>query len=188
VPEREKGSRLAKRDRTAFLVVDFQEKFMPVIPEAEAILAHLVRICRAARILRVPLLVTEQYPKGLGQTVPELWPYLDGVERIEKVCFSCFGEPKFTGMLEGLKVDTLILAGIEAHVCVAQTAFDAIEAGYQVHILEDAVGSRDPRNARIALDRLREAGAVISSTEMALFELLGRAGTPEFKEIQQLVI
>lgn len=178
---------IAGRQRTAILVIDFQEKFLPVIPDVEKIQANLVLLAKAAGILNIPLLITEQYPKGLGPTVSALAAELGSTQRIEKTSFSCFGENVFADNLERLGVDTLILGGVEAHVCVAQTALDALNKGYRVHILADAVGSRNPEHARIALERLRDAGAVISCTEMALFELLGKAGTPEFRQIQSLI-
>ncbi len=177
----------AEREHSAFLIIDFQERLVPHIADAESILANLIRVCRAADILKVPLLVTEQNPRGLGPTVPELDPYINGVKRIEKMTFSCFGEPKFLGRLKGVNVRTLLIGGIEAHICVAQTALHALLEGFQVHILVDAVGSRSPAAARTAINRLKEAGAIVSCTEMAIFELTGRAGTAEFKEIQKLV-
>lgn len=187
MPEHTHKGGIAGRERTAILVIDFQEKLVPVIPDAVMIQANLVILAKAAGILGVPLLVTEQYPKGLGSTVPALAEELGEVARIEKTSFSCFGEPFFVDNLRRTGVDTLILGGVEAHVCVAQTALEALDAGYKVHILADAVGSRNPEHAKIALERLRDAGGQISCTEMALFELLGKAGTPEFKQIQSLI-
>ncbi|NUN97068.1 MAG: hydrolase [Candidatus Omnitrophica bacterium] len=187
MPEERPGPRLATRNGAAFLIVDFQERFRPVIPNWGEILENLIRIARAAQVLRAPLIVTEQYPQGLGRTVPELEEHLEGAVRLEKVAFGCFREPKFVGKLKGLGVETLLITGIEAHVCVAQTALQALDEGYRTHLLADAVGSRNGEHVKIAMDRLRGAGAVISCTEMALFELLERAGTPEFKAIQRLV-
>ena len=187
MPEQAHQGGILERECTAILVIDFQERFLPVIPDAEKIQANLVLLAKAARILNIPLLVTEQYPKGLGPTVTALAAELGSAQRIEKTSFSCFGEDAFADNLGRTGVDTLILGGVEAHVCVAQTALGALDKGYRVHILADAVGSRNPEHARIALERLRDAGAVISCTEMALFELLGKAGTPEFKQIQSLI-
>lgn len=187
MPEDRQGGRIANRGGAAFLIVDFQEKFRPVIPNWTGILDNLRRIARAAHTLRIPVLVTEQYPQGLGRTAPELEAELGDAIRLEKIAFGCFREPRFVGKLKGLGVETLLVAGIEAHVCVAQTALQALDEGYRTHVLADAVGSRDPEHVRVAVDRLRSAGAVISCTEMALFELLERAGTPEFKAIQALV-
>ena len=178
---------MAEREGSAILIVDCQEKFRPVIPGLDRIVENLVLLIRAARVLRVPILVTEQYPKGLGSTLPELTSHLDGIKVIEKTSFSCFGEPKFIGRLRGMRVRTLIVGGLEAHICVAQTALHALQMGYRVHILADAVGARNDGSVRVAFDRLKMSGATVSSVEMALFELLGRAGTPEFKEIQSML-
>lgn len=187
MPDQKTRCSLAQRSQTVLLVVDFQEKFRPVIANFGGILEKLILATRSAGILKVPIMVTEQYPKGLGTTVEELQPFLAGVERITKTDFSCFKEGRFLEELRKVQVDTLILGGVEAHVCVAQTALHAVSEGYQVHVLEDAVGSRNPEHAGIALKRLREAGVVISCTEMAVFELLGCAGTLEFKEVQKLI-
>lgn len=187
MPDRSGGCATAERANSAFVIVDFQERLVPHIAGHEGILANLIRIARGARILNTPLVVTEQNPKGLGPTVPELEAELVGTQKIEKLTFSCLGEPKFCGRIKGLGVRTLLVGGIEAHICVAQTALQALREGFSVHVLADAIGSRNPANTATAIDRLKEAGAVISSTEMALFELLGRAGTPEFKEVQKLI-
>ena len=169
------------------MIIDFQEKLVPHIPNADSIRKNLTRIARAADILKVPLLVTEQYPRGLGRTDSEVERWIGETERTEKISFSCFGEPAFLGKLKALKVQTLLLSGIEAHICVTQTALHALLAGYQVHILEDAVGSRESAAARAALDRVRQAGGIVSTTEMALYELMAKAGSPEFKQIQALL-
>ncbi len=169
------------------MIVDFQEKLIPHIPNADSIRKNLCRVARCAGILRIPLLVTEQYPRGLGHTDSEIDSYIGEVHRIEKIAFSCFGEPKFLGRLKGMNVQTLLLGGIETHICIAQTALHALLAGYQVHILVDAVGSREPAATKTALNRIKEAGGIVSTTEMALYELMGKAGTPEFKEIQSIL-
>lgn len=178
---------IAERDESAFVIVDFQEKLIPHIPNADSIRKNLVRIARCAGILRVPLLVTEQYPRGLGRTDSRVDEFIGEVQRIEKISFSCFGEPKFLGRLKGMNVKTLLLCGIETHICVAQTALHALLAGYQVHVLVDAVGSREPAATKTALNRIKESGGIVSTTEMALYELMGKAGSPEFKEIQAIL-
>ena len=169
------------------MLIDFQEKLVPHIQNSSSIRKNLVRIARAAHILRIPLLVTEQYPRGLGKTDPDLETYIGDVHRIEKISFSCFGEPKFLGRLKGMNVKTLLLGGVETHICVAQTALHGLLAGYQVHVLVDAVGSRETAATKTALNRIKEAGGIVSTTEMALYELMGKAGTPEFKEIQAIL-
>lgn len=184
---RTSGGGVAKRAESAFVLVDFQEKLAPHISGVDSIRKNLARVLAAAGLLGVPIVATEQYPKGLGPTDSALAPLLGEKARIEKISFSCFGESGFSGKLKEVGARTLVLGGIEAHICVLQTALHALQEGYEVHILSDAVGSRDPRAADLALDRMRQAGAVISSVEMALYEWMERAGSPEFKQIQALL-
>lgn len=179
---------LLDRRRTCLLVVDVQEKLMPVIHDKDSIVENIRRLARGAQILGVPLLVSEQYPKGLGPTVEPVAKVLDpGAARCSKVAFSCIADQEFFREIEGMKRDTLLVCGAESHVCVLQTVLDALAAGFRVQVAADAVGSRDPGNKRIALERMARAGAVITGTESALFELLERAGTDEFKQVQALV-
>jgi len=179
-------ARLTRQD-AALLVVDVQEKLLPSIFEEERVRGNTLALVRAAQVLGVPVLVTEQYPKGLGKTATDVAEALAGVAAIEKLTFSTFGEPAFVEALKALGRRTLIVVGIEAHVCITQSVLDALSAGYQVHVLADAVSSRTEANWRLGLARMQQAGAVVSSTEMALFELLHVAGTPEFKEVLRLI-
>lgn len=179
-------ARLTRQD-AALLVVDVQEKLLPSIFEEERVRGNTLALVRAAQVLGVPVLVTEQYPKGLGKTATDVAEALAGVAVIEKLTFSTFGEPAFVEALKALGRRTLIVVGIEAHVCITQSVLDALSAGYQVHVLADAVSSRTEANWRLGLARMQQAGAVVSSTEMALFELLHVAGTPEFKEVLRLI-
>ena len=176
-------SRTLERDRAALVVVDVQEAFRPAVGEFEAVARNAAVLVQGARILGVPVLVTEQYPRGLGETVPELAEHLDGVPRLEKVDFDAT-------RVEGFDLggrDQALLCGIEAHVCVAQTAAGLLDQDVDVQVAADAVSSRTAANRRAGLAKMEATGAMLTSTEMALFELLGRAGTPEFKEIQALV-
>jgi nicotinamidase-related amidase len=173
------------RARAALLLVDFQERLLPAMHEAERVLLNAIRLARAAALLGVPVAVTEQYPKGLGPTVPGLAKELTGVARFEKVTFSAGGAPGLPEWLRGR--DQVLLAGIESHVCVCQTGLDLLGAGVEAFLVADAISSRTPANAQCGLDRLRAAGAVVVSTEMALFELLGTAAAAEFKAVQSLV-
>ena len=132
----------------------------------------------------MPVVVTEQYPRGLGETVPEVAEHLDGVPRLEKTVFSAAAAEGFD--LGGR--DQALVCGIETHVCVSQTVHDLLHDGVEVHVAADAVASRSPEDRRVGLDKMERSGAVLSSTEMALFELLGRAGTDEFKTIQKLIL
>ena len=176
-------SRMLQRDRTALVVVDVQEAFREAVGEFEAVARNAAVLVRGARILGLPVLVTEQYPRGLGETVPELAAHLDGVTRLEKVVFSAARADGFD--LDGR--DQVLMCGIETHVCVAQTAADLLDRGADVQIAADAVSSRTAADRRAGLAKMEACGALLTSTEMALFELLGRAGTDEFKQVQALV-
>ncbi len=176
-------SRLLERDRTALVVVDVQEAFRPAVGEFDAVARNAAILVQGARILGVPVVVTEQYPRGLGETVPELAEHLDGIPRLEKEAFSAARAEGFD--LGGR--DQALVCGIETHVCVAQTVGDLLDDGVDVQVATDAVTSRTAANRRAGLAKMEASGAMLTSTEMALFELLGRAGTPEFKEVQALV-
>jgi nicotinamidase-related amidase len=173
------------RARAALLLVDFQERLLPAMHDAERVLANAIRLARGAALLGLPVCVTEQYPKGLGHTVPPLAETLTGAVSFEKVTFSACGALGLTEWLRGR--EQVVLAGIESHVCVCQTGLDLLAAGVETFLVADAVSSRTPENARCGVERLRATGAVVISTEMALFELLGTAAAPEFKAVQALV-
>ena len=171
------------RDRTALVVVDVQEGFRRAVGEFEAVVRNAGVLVQGARTLGVPVVVTEQYPKGLGSTAAEVAEHLEGAERIEKVVFSACRADGFG--LQGR--DQVLLCGIETHVCVSQTAHDLLAAGVEVHVASDASSSRTAANRRVGLAKMERAGAVLSSVETALFELVGAAGSDEFKAIQGLV-
>lgn len=177
-------SRVLERGRTALVVVDVQEAFRKAVGEFDAVARNAGVLVQGARELGLPIVVTEQYPEGLGQTVRELAEHLDGVERRAKTAFSACRAEGFD--LEGR--DQALVCGIEAHVCVQQTVQDLLDAGVEVHVAADAVSSRTALNRRLGLEKMERSGAWPTSTEMALFELLGEAGTPEFKAIQKLVL
>ena len=172
---------LLARDRAALVVVDVQEGFRSY-DCFESVASACAKLVAGARVLEIPAIVSEQYPRGLGSTAPEVG--LEQEPRIEKSVFSAARADGFE--LHGR--EQAIVCGIEAHVCVSQTVHDLLAAGVQVHVPADAVGSRHPIDYDRALERMAAAGAVVSTVEAALFELLERAGTPEFKPIQQLII
>jgi nicotinamidase-related amidase len=176
-----------ERTHAALTAVDLQERLLPAIFERERVIQNSARLIRGAAILRVPVLATEQYPKGLGKTVPEIRDALAGVVPIEKTAFSACGATGFVEALKSKQISSVLLYGVEAHVCVCQTCLDLLEAGFHVFVAADAVSSRTKENYQIGLQRMRDAGAVIVSTEMALFELLGSAGAEEFKKVLELV-
>ncbi len=155
--------------------------------EKERVAQNAARLARGAALLGVPTLATEQYRRGLGATVPEVAGAVARFAPIEKLAFSACGAPAFMAALVEHKVESALLCGIEAHVCVTQTCLDLLERGIRVFVAADAVSSRTAENWRLGLDRMRDAGAVIVSTEMALFEWLGQAGTEEFRQILPLV-
>ena len=175
------GPRMLSRDRTALVVVDVQEGFRKAIPDFEHVARKTATLVEGARILGVPAVVTEQYPKGLGHTADEVG--LDGERVIEKTVFAASCADGFD--LDGR--DQVVVCGIEAHVCVHQTVEDLAAKGMEVHVCADAVSSRDPANKVVALERAERAGAVPTTVEMALLELCGRAGTDEFKAVQRLI-
>ena len=176
-----------ERGRAALVVVDVQEAFRPAVLDFDQVAANTGVLVQGANVLGMPTLVTEQYPKGLGATVPEVAAHLDGVTPIEKVCFSAADSEEFSRRLSQTGRDQVLLCGIESHVCVNQTADDLLRQGLEVHVAQDAVSSRSDDNRRLGLHKMERAGAVVTSVETALFELLGAAGTPEFKQVQQLV-
>lgn len=177
---------LVKKDKTAFVIIDVQERLMPVIEGEQMVLENVNRLIEGAGILSVPLLVTEQYPKGLGHTSAEV-TLPEGQEVIEKVCFSCIGSDQFSQKVKDLGVTDLVIAGVESHICVLKTTLEALEAGYNVHVVADAIGSRKEYSKQIALERMNQAGAFLVTTEMILFQLMDAAGTDEFKQISKLI-
>jgi nicotinamidase-related amidase len=178
------------RAKAVLVVIDVQEKLMPVIDGAQDVVRNVERLIRGAHILGVPVLVTEQYVKGLGPTVEPLRVALEetcGYRPIEKSCFSAQGCEPFAAQLAALERPHVILAGVETHVCVWQTVRDLLGTGAEITIAADAVSSRTRENKEIALRRMASEGVKLSSTEMALFELTAVSGTDEFRAISRLV-
>lgn len=172
-------------EHCALVVVDIQEKLLPPIFEKERLVKNSQLLIRLAGILKIPTLMSTQYAKGLGKTVPEIVSLLPETEPIDKQMFSCFGSDVFCSVLKRLPGtrNTVLLCGMESHICVTQTALGALREGYIVHVASDAVSSRTEWNWHIGLERMRAAGAVISSTEMIIYELLRSSGAPGFKEL-----
>ncbi len=181
----EMARRPLEPDQCALLVVDIQEKLLPPIWEKDRLVRNAQMLIRLAGILKIPALVTTQYTKGLGNTVPEIAALLPETPTIDKLMFSCFGSDAFCSMLKRLpgQRTTVLLCGMETHICVMQTALGALREGYLVHVAADAVSSRTELNWRIGLERMRAAGAILSSTEMMIYELLRSSGAPAFKEL-----
>ena len=172
-------------EHCALVVIDIQEKLLPPIFRKEELVRNAQMLIRAAGILKIPALVSTQYAKGLGGTVPEVASLLAGTDPVDKTMFSCFGSDVFCSLLKRLpgQRNTLLLCGMESHICVTQTALAALREGYLVHVASDAVSSRTEWNWKIGLKRMRAAGAVISSTEMMIYELMRASSTAEFKQL-----
>ena len=172
---------------TVLAIIDFQGGLLPKIHGADDVLARAAKLVQFARELGVPIMWTEQYPKGLGKTVESLAVLLDGLTPIEKLAFGCFGEDAFSEAVATTGRTQLLVAGIEAHVCVLQTVLAGLDRGYEVFVASDAVGSRVPSDCKAGVARMQANGAEIVTTGMAMFEMLGAAGTPEFKKILPLI-
>lgn len=174
---------LLKKTDSFLLIIDVQEKLAPVMKEARQVINGTTALLKAADFLGVPAIVSEQYPKGLGSSMFDLKKVMPPDSPIEKIVFSCAGEPQIMKKIKSLKKKQAVLAGIEAHVCVLQTAFDLKKMGYEVFVVADACSSRKEEEAQLALARMQNGGITITSIEMVLFEWLEKAGTNEFKQI-----
>jgi len=181
-------NRLLSLESSCLLVVDIQEKFVSVIDEYERVVAKSKIMIQAAGMLGVPVIVSEQYPKGLGQTVSELSEvYPEKTQIHDKTAFGCLGDVGLTEQIAALGKKQIVVVGIETHVCVNQTVHQLLNADYQVHLIEDALGSRSSENRDIGIAKMRASGAVSSCVEMALFEWMGDAKHPRFKDVQALI-
>lgn len=174
-------------ERSTLLIVDVQEKLVGAMHEPDAMIDTCRRLGQAAAELAVPTLVSEQYPRGLGPTVGPLAEFAGSAGPVEKVHFSCLADDEYEERFAALGRNQAILVGIEAHVCVLQTALDLLDAGYTPVVVADGVTSRDPANKRLALDRLRANGVEIVAAEMVMFEWLHTAQNPAFKAVSKLL-
>lgn len=183
LPKHNKPRNLLNAKDCVLVLIDFQEKLLPAIAGKEKIIANAIRLLQFSKILGLPVILTEQVK--LGPTVPEIRGIMSDETPISKITFSCFQSEEFVSKINSIGREVLILAGIESHICVAQTALEAPPR--QVHVVSDATSSRTIENWTVGLNRMREAGAVITSTEMLIFELLKKAGTEEFRAVLKLV-
>jgi len=174
-------------ENSLLIVIDIQESLARVMHGRNALFENLQKIIRGTGILDIPMIVTEQVPEKLGATIPEISPLMDAVTPIPKSSFSCCGEDRFMRELDGTKRGQVLIAGIESHVCVYQTTADLIRMGYEVHIVTDCISSRTEENRALGIERMKDEGALPTSTEMVLFELLKIAGGDRFREISRLV-
>jgi nicotinamidase-related amidase len=179
--------RILSAENAVLLIVDVQENFRKHLPDVSNLARNISILIEASKILNVPVFVTEQYPQGLGKTLAEIKACLGDHEYFEKSCFSCCDAQGFLDKLAALERKQIMVSGIEAHVCVSQTVHGLLEAGYTVHVINDAISSRSPRNKEIGWEKMIGSGAVPSCVEMALFEMLYESGTDTFKAVQRLI-
>ncbi len=172
---------------TLLLLIDVQGRLAESVFQPEALAKNIGKLLRSCAILDLPVLVTEQYPKGLGYTLDSLMELLAGNVPVEKKTFSCCGTPEFMRQLRSFNRNDILVVGIEAHVCVYQTSVELLDFGYNVHLVTDCVSSRSEENKLLGIRCIEKAGASLTSTEMALFELLRSAEGEEFKKILQIV-
>ena len=175
---------LLNRDDSLLVIIDMQERLLPVISEKERIIENVGKLVKFSQIIGLPVVLTEQ--QKLGDTVPEIRELLKDIQPISKVEFDCFGSSAFTKHVSKRNKDALIITGVEAHVCVAQTALSGL-SDYVVHVVSDAISSRSLHNREVALHRMGQNRVTITSTEMVIYELLGKAGTDTFREALALV-
>lgn len=178
---------LLERDRSCLLIVDIQERLAPVMSDPRRVLHNCTLLMRAAQRLEIPILVSEQYPKGLGPTMVDLRPYLPEEGALPKLHFSAAADEAILAKLESFERSQVVIAGIETHVCVLQTALDLKARGFETMVVADACASRRIESEQMGWSRLRQCGVELLSVEMVLFEWMHKAGTPEFKELSALI-
>ncbi len=180
-------NQMSRTALSQLVIIDMQTRLLSAMPQEAmtAVIKNCSILAQAATMLEVPILLTEQYPQGLGNTAPELLAFLPNIKPVEKLSFSCMSEPKFSRQLTR-DHSQVIIAGMEAHICVLQTALD-LQNSKQVFVAEDAIISRNPANKANAIARMREAGCIISNTESIVFEWLGKADGDAFKAISKLI-
>lgn len=181
------SSQIINKNDSCLVIVDVQEKLYPYVENKDEIKNKIIKLLKAAKLFSIPVVVTEHYPKGLGKTIEEIASEIKGIPKIEKVTFSCYGSNDFGFSLKSLGKKKVIICGIETHICVAQTVFDLIENEYKLFVAADAVGSRNRFDHDIAIERMKKEGAVISTTEAIMYELMGEASSMLFKEFLKLV-
>ncbi len=185
---------LVDRDQFVLVVIDIQERLAGAMPDRDRVLARVPQLVRLAGLIDAPAIVTRQYPRGLGESEPAIVDVLAvveasglGVTHIDKTAFCACGEPSFLAALEATGRDQVVIAGMETHICIAQTALDLLGRGYRVQVVADACCSRDPEDHRTALDRMRAAGVVVTVTQSVMYEAVGVAATDEFRALLEIV-
>lgn len=180
-------NKLLKSENTALLIIDIQEKILPVINNHQLVVENTIKLIKGFKVLNLPIYFTEQYPKGLGPTLKSITDELGDIKPFDKMSFSCSGADDLFKEFSSKKLSQIVVCGIEAHVCVQQTVLDLIENGIQVNLAADAVSSRKEIDYKTALDRMRNHRTEVTTTESILFELLNVCGTPEFKAVSKIV-
>ncbi|WP_342468985.1 hydrolase [Ureibacillus sp. FSL K6-3587] len=179
--------KLLTKEDTVLVLIDIQGKLARIVDKSEFVIDNIARMVQGAKVLGLPILWLEQYPKGLGPTVEEISQFLTDEKPIEKITFSAYDTPEFVKALEATGRKKVLIAGIEAHICVYQTAAHLLQNGYEVEVLADCVSSRTAINSQIGLEKMKQCGAKLSSVEMALFEMQQIAKGDEFKAISKIV-
>ncbi|MCX8069003.1 MAG: hydrolase [Thermodesulfovibrionales bacterium] len=175
------------KDKSVLMVIDIQERLAKVMDRRDGVIKNTIHLIELAKLYKIPIVVTEQYPKGLGHTVNEIKEALNEYKPLEKLSFDCCSESSIDDTIRGLNRSQIIITGMETHICVLQTTLSLLKKGYDVHLVSDGVCSRTDDNMIVGLNMMRDAGAVITSTETALFQLLKIAGTEEFKLISMRI-
>lgn len=178
---------ILKKEESVLVAIDFQEKLMPAMKMKEELEATVGKLIKGCKILNLPIIVSQQYTKGLGETIPTIKEAIGDFEPIEKTSFSCCGETTFMEALKQTGKKTVIITGIEAHICVQQTVLELLEQGYNVFLVNDCIGSRNNNDKKYAVRRMTESGAIGTTYESVLFELCKNAKADGFKEISKLV-
>ncbi len=175
------------KENIGVVIVDIQTKLMAVMRQRERVVDNIVKLLRLSKLFNLPVISTEQYPRMMGTTLPEVKDALRTYEPVEKMDFDCCAVENFNNRLKSAGLKNIILTGVETHICILQTAVTLVERGYNVHVPRDAVDSRTEENWYVGLELMKEQGAVITSTETIIFQLLERAGTGEFKEMLKII-
>lgn len=175
------------RDSSVLLIIDIQDKLAAAMSKKQKVIDNTLHLIELAKLLQIPIIVTEQYPKGLGPTVSEIMEALEAYVPVKKVAFNCCEASGFLDKVKQTGRRQIVLTGMETHICVLQTAIGLLQEGYTVHTVADAVCSRTKDNWKIGLEFMRDAGAAITGTETVLFQLLGVAGTEEFKVVSKRI-
>ena len=178
---------LLNRENTGLLIIDVQEKLMEVMGRQQGIIENIIRLLHLSELFNLPIILTEQYPRWLGPTLKKVQERLPAYDPITKMHFNCCDVEAFNDRLEGERLQSVIVTGVESHICVFQTCACLLQRGYTVHVPQDAVDSRTDDNCRVGLELLREAGALITSTETIIYQIMGKAGTKEFKKMLKIL-